>query len=182
MGRELEMNGSHPLRVALTAAAGALAWLLLAAQAAEVAAPPGWQLVGYPEGFEIRLDVDGGRGGTKCVRIHGREPEEGRWAGVGQIVEADPWQGRRLRLSAWLRAEGVKEWGGLYLRVDDRLRKPMAFGNNRRAPVDGTAGWRRYEVVLDVPPDAARVAFGVHLNGRGLLWADDFSLEIVEGR
>jgi hypothetical protein len=44
----------------------------------------------------------------------------------------------------------------------------------------GTRDWRRYEIVLDVPPAAADVAFGAHLSGPGTIWVDDFQLEVVD--
>jgi hypothetical protein len=76
----------------------------------------------------------------------------------------------------------MDDWGGLYVRVDDRNRERVAFGNNRKAPVRGTTAWRRYQVAMDVPETAESISFGVHLNGNGRLWADDFALDPVARR
>lgn len=174
---ENDMTGRSLLRAAAAVAAAAALWLPLEALS-EV--PPGWSRVGYRQGFQIEVDAAGGRGGTACVRLQGIAPEKGKWIGVGQVVDASPWRGKRLRLSAWIRSEGVEEWGSLYFRIDDENGQRLDFGNNRKAPAHGTTDWRRYQVELDVPDEAAGVAFGVHLNGRGVLWADDFALEPVE--
>jgi hypothetical protein len=46
-------------------------------------------------------------------------------------------------------------------------------------PIKGTTGWQRNEVVLEVPKDATRVAFGILLNGPGQVWLNSTKLEIV---
>jgi hypothetical protein len=46
--------------------------------------------------------------------------------------------------------------------------------------VKGTTDWTRYEVVLDVPEAALRLAFGPVLTGTGQVWADDFALDVVD--
>ena len=43
----------------------------------------------------------------------------------------------------------------------------------------GTTPWARHEVVLDVPEEAVRIAFGVLLAGPGRVFADDLSLTPV---
>ncbi len=56
----------------------------------------------------------------------------------------------------------------------------LAFDNMDSRPVKGTTDWRRYEVVLDVPEAALRVAFGPVLRGAGRVWADDLTLDVVD--
>jgi len=173
------MTGRPQFRAAAVAAGGASLWLLLVAQ---TAVPVGWHRIGGRTGYEIRVDPSGGRGGSACVLLHGSDPPKETFTGVSQSVDATPWRGQRLSVSAWIRSEGMDDWGGLYVRVDDVSGKRLAFGNNRKLPVRGTTGWRRYQVVLDVPKNAKTLSFGVHLNGNGSLWADDFSLEQVARR
>jgi hypothetical protein len=43
----------------------------------------------------------------------------------------------------------------------------------------GTTGWQRYEVVLDVPKDATGVAFGILLTDTGQVWLNSTKLQIV---
>jgi AraC family transcriptional regulator len=43
----------------------------------------------------------------------------------------------------------------------------------------GTRDWASYSIVLDVPRDAAEIHFGILLDGRGRVWADDFTFEVV---
>ena len=58
--------------------------------------------------------------------------------------------------------------------------KRVAFDAMAHRPVVGTRDWRRYDVVLDVPVQAASLAFGAHLAAAGTIWVDDVKLEIVD--
>lgn len=154
-----------------------MVWLVLTAQAV---APPGWLVLGRKTvGYAVRLEPGAGHDGGVCVRVEGWKPGPDSFVNVSQFVDASPWAGRRLRLRGWLRAEAIDGWAGLYMRVDDRDRQPLAFDNMDRRPIRGTVGWRRYEVVLDIPEDAAALAFGMLLSGRGTAYLDDLSLDTV---
>jgi hypothetical protein len=65
------------------------------------------------------------------------------------------------------------------MRVDGPDGKMLAFDNMQSRPIKGTAGWKRYEVVLDVAPEAVAVAFGILLDGTGKTWIDDIGFEEV---
>ena len=47
-------------------------------------------------------------------------------------------------------------------------------------PLRATNEWRRHEVVADISPDALYLKIGFSLNEGGMIWADDFRLEIVD--
>ena len=77
------------------------------------------------------------------------------------------------RVTAWLRPDGLTNWAGLWARVDGphdaslRQAPMLAFDNMADRPVRGTGDWQQYDVVLDVPPTAQTLAFGVLLEGAG---------------
>ena len=79
------------------------------------------------------------------------------------MFKADSYRGERRRLSAYLRAEGVENWAGLWMRVDGLDGKTLALDNMGKRPIKGTINWRNYQVVLDVSEDAQHIAFGVFL-------------------
>lgn len=68
---------------------------------------------------------------------------------------------------------------GLSMRVESLRASQLAFDNMEARPVKGTTPWTRYDVVLDVPTDAATIMFGFCREGQGRVWADDFALEVV---
>ena len=94
--------------------------------------------------------------------------------------DADLDRGKRIRLSAWLKSSDVKDWAGLWMRVDGSAQRSLAFDNMQNRPLKGTMDWARYDVVLDVPEQAVGVYFGVLVYGAGNLWLDDVQLGIVD--
>ncbi len=183
--RSIVPNRSSPRPAASAGLAVAvLAWLLAVAPPARaglVVPPPGWQMAGQTEGFEVRLDPTGGRGGSACALLVGTNAAKGAWVAIHQFVDAEPYRGRKLRVSAWIRTEDVAQWGSLYVRLGDVKGRKLLYRNHRNKPARGTAGWRRFEVTVDVPESAAGLDFGVFLFGSGTLRVDDFSLEVVGG-
>jgi hypothetical protein len=97
---------------------------------------------------------------------------------MSQRLKADAYRGKRVRLSAFLKAKNVGQGGGLWMRVDN-AQKAVAFDNMGNRLVTGTSDWQKYEIVLDVSEDAIFLPFGFTLMGAGQLWADDFRLDVV---
>lgn len=74
-----------------------------------------------------------------------------------------------MRLSGYLRtadAGGAQMW----MRVDGPNHEALAFDNMDSRPVTGTTGWKRYDIVLDVPQTSVDVAFGFFLAGSGIAY------------
>ena len=68
----------------------------------------------------------------------------------------------------------------MWMRVDGPLKTILAFDNMDSRPVTGTTGWKRYEIVLEVPQDSFAIAFGFFLVERGKVWGDGFKFEKVD--
>lgn len=62
--------------------------------------------------------------------------------------------------------------------MDQCERKERGTESNDRT-IEGTTEWQRYEVVLDVPEDAANISFGISLFGTGTVWLNTVKLEVV---
>ncbi|MBI4477563.1 MAG: transcriptional regulator [Acidobacteria bacterium] len=96
-----------------------------------------------------------------------------------QLVRADAYRGKRVRLGAYGKSRDVVIGAGLWMRIDGADKRALAFDNMTGRRIRGTTNWTRWAVVLDVPADAALIAFGVLVTGPGELWVDDFVLETV---
>jgi hypothetical protein len=102
---------------------------------------------------------------------------------LGQSFASNPYVGKRVRLSGYVKAQEVEGWAGLWMRVDGRTdvsRRTLAFDNMQNRPVRGTSDWGRYEVVLDVPESASDVVIGALVVGKGTIWLDNLRLEEVD--
>ncbi len=94
-------------------------------------------------------------------------------------MDADEYRTKRIRLSAYVRTEDVEKWAGLWMRIDSRDRRSLAFDNMENRAIKGTTDWTRYEVVLDVPEAATLISFGTLLEGDGKVWTGSLQLDTV---
>lgn len=141
--------------------------------------PKGWLLAGsHPESYRIELDNTAYKGSTSALL----ESTANRTKGFGtmmQMFTPTDYLGKRVQLSAWVKAEDVDRWAGLWMRVDGPGGKVLAFDNMQDRPLEGTKDWREVSIVLDVPKTAQRIAFGVLLVETGRVWLDDLGFDVV---
>jgi hypothetical protein len=138
----------------------------------------GWWVAGSaPQDYELGATPAGCLSG-KCAYIKSAVPAPRGFATLMQQLAPDNYLGKRLRVSAQIRTENADK-AELWMRIDGPDGKSLRFYNMDDHPIIGTTGWKRYDVVLDVPPQAIGVAFGYFLYGKGEAWADDFKLEPV---
>ncbi len=96
-----------------------------------------------------------------------------------QMINADDYKSERIRLSATVKTIGVLH-AAMWMRIDGRRKPSLQFDNMDNRPIVGDTGWTRYSIVLDVPRQAQKIAFGVFSSGKGEVLFDDFSLEVVD--
>jgi hypothetical protein len=148
--------------------------------------PAGWVRAGdNPADYEVGIDPTGGRSGGASGFIGGRRAQPTGYGTLMQGVAADEYRGKRLRFSAYVKAVGVDGWAGLWMRIDGRSKPPsqlppvLGYDSMQARPLKGTVDWTRCEIVLDVPLEAAVIAFGIVLSGPGRAWMDGLQFEAV---
>jgi hypothetical protein len=98
-----------------------------------------------------------------------------------QMTQVGQYSGRRVRFSGFVKSDKVTQWAGLWFRVDGpNPNQQLSFDNMQDRPIKGTTDWTRYEIVLDVPGEAQRLAFGILLAGGGQVWMDELKFEVVQ--
>lgn len=148
---------------------------VLADDAASIA-PKGWIIAGSaPQQYVIGSEKCAN---GKCAFIKARSGAPTGYGTLMQEVAADNYRGKRLRLSALLKTADAGR-AQLWMRMDGADSKMLGFYNMDDRPVTGTNDWKRYSLVLDVPEGTQDIAFGMFLNGKGEVWAEDFRLEAV---
>jgi len=140
-----------------------------------------WMIVGSnPQDMTCIWDHAEHCQGKPVLRLDSHIPRGGGFATLTTSKSAAPQRGRRVRLSAWMRGEGLGGWGALWLRIDDATPKSLAFDNMANRPLKGTFPWRKVDIVLEVPAAASRLDFGTLINGPGRIWMTDPVLEDVD--
>ena len=81
--------------------------------------PAGWAAGGLSRAaYDIGTDQRVAHGGHASGYMFARDAKFDDWATLVQTVRADDFRGRRVRLSGYLRSEGVLGGAALWMRVD----------------------------------------------------------------
>ena len=166
------------IAVCLALAVAAPAWSQSQAQAV----PLGWYKSGSrSQDYVVGTDETVKRGGAASAFVKSRIPEAAEFGTLMQTIRAEPWRGKRIRLAAYLKTASVAKSAVIWMRIDgrDRTAMPLGFDNMTNRELRGTVDWTRVEIVLDVPPEAMEINFGIMLSGAGQVWADDLQFEEV---
>ena len=143
------------------------------------AVPEGWLLAGSnPRNYETGLDPQASYHGFPSAYLKAKQPATEGFGTLMQQFSAGQYAGKRVRLSASVKAEEVDGWAGLWMRVD-KGSKVVSFDNMMDRPIKGTTTWQNYEVILDAPQDATGIAIGILLNKSGSVWLNSVKFESV---
>lgn len=107
-----------------------------------------------------------------CITFNGDKAGFASWA----FTLPDNYKGNNITLNGYLKTENVSDgFAGLWMRIDPEI----AFDNMGRKGVKGTTDWAEYGITLKMNPEKTRkIVFGVILDGKGKVWADDLKITI----
>jgi len=191
----MSLKVARPLSILLRAMPALLAGVtvllpigsgVLRAQSAapgKASAPAGWFLAGNrPDNYTTGVDSSMMYTGYPSAFLKAKSDASG-FGTLMQTFAPGQYAGKRIRLSANVKSEGVGRSAGLWLRIDGPQSggtpKMLGFDNMSNRPIRGTSYWNRYEVVLDVPSEAVDIAMGILLDGPGEVWMNSVSVDVV---
>ena len=150
--------------------------------------PPEWWLSAQGA-CSCKVVETGAFQGNRAALVDSSGSEFHEQSELMQTIDARPWRGKRLKYRAAVKTAEVGEGVGspiwwLWCKVDrprdaDGKMQPGASDLGRPRPLEN-AGWKHYEIVLDVAADATQVTLGLGVTGRGKVWLDDVTLEAVD--
>ncbi|KAA0021856.1 hypothetical protein [Antrihabitans cavernicola] len=140
----------------------------------------GWIMGGsHPHDYHVEK-IDEMLGGKPVARLEFGGDKVIGFGTMTQVVKSNRYAGKRMRLSASLRANAIEGWAGLWMRIDRAHGGMLGFDNMQDRALTGSSGWRRVEIVLDVDAtEAQAIAFGVLLSGCGAVDISDIRFEEV---
>lgn len=144
--------------------------------------PTGWFKAGSkPKSYDMGIDKGAGQDGKDVATIKSIDKKIDGFGTLMQTCSSQKYLGQRVRMTGFVKSKDVKEKAGLWFRVDKaNSKKSLAFDNMYDRPVTGTTDWKKYEIVLDVPLNASKLAYGALLAGTGQIWFDNLNFEIVD--
>ena len=154
--------------------------LIFAAVANAADLPEGWYKIGDAgmKSYSVEVVSSAGLQGP-ALRVRKLEDDSGTFGGVGQMISADEYAGKTVKLSGYLKTVDIQEgYGGLWFRVD-KGKDVLVLDNMNDRGVTETTDWKRYDTIVRVDENATRILFGALMSGTGEMYADSFSLEIV---
>src|ERR1017187_6230333 len=146
--------------------------------------PPGWFVpqVEKISGSLAELRRKGCRSNVGCAVVIAPATAAASDS-VGNLMQsfrAAAYRGKTVRLRAWVRVEagGPGDRAQMWLRVD-RPNGKVGFLEDMDGRPVRAAEWTSCEIVAEIDSDAEFVDFGVRSMGRGRVWVDDVSFDIV---
>ena len=146
-------------------------------------APPGWFAMAMPKDKDVlaqwqRRGCRTGPGG--CVVVQALANSPGHLGDMMQSFSAAAYRGKTIRLRAWMRVEAADtgDHGQMWLTVE-RPHGLDGFSDYMDDRPIRSAQWTQCEIVGQVARDAQFINFGFISNGKGRVWVDDVSFEVV---
>ena len=96
---------------------------------------------------------------------------------VFRSVPASDFAQKRIRVSLEIRTIGTKDGAGLWVRVDDKAGKAIVLKDMENRLIVGSTPWAKYELIVDLPKDAAQIGYGVVLVGKGEVMFQNVRIE-----
>lgn len=143
--------------------------------------PSGWFKAGTnPGGYDMGIVTGAGQDGNNAATIKSIDKNVNGFGTLMQQCKPGKYLGKRVKMTAFVKTENVAAWAALWMRVDQaESKQSLAFDNMHNRPIKGTTDWTKYEIELDVPPNASLIAYGAMLSGTGQMWFDKVTFEIT---
>jgi hypothetical protein len=175
----------HPMDFRVLLAAP-LAALVMSSSAADLRLPEGWLSAAswtaegktYEFGVDPSMD-EPGRHSLLVQSVGSRDVLD-----IGGVTQMSlGYAGKRVRLSAQMKAADTDTWAGLVL-GDKMVFLPQLSSGDADAMAHffgaaAGADWQTVSLVVDVPSDVPWIMSGLALVGNGKVWARDPKLEVV---
>ncbi|MFZ0452835.1 MAG: hypothetical protein WCE54_11715 [Ignavibacteriaceae bacterium] len=145
--------------------------------------PDGWFKAGSdPNSYNIGIENKGGNHGGNTIFIKSNQEKINGFGTLMQNFSAEKYLNKRVRFSGYVKSKSVAGSAGLWMRIDGKENptKPLGFDNMNNRPIKGTSDWKKYNVVLDIPPNSNLINIGVLLAGTGEIWTSDLKFETVD--
>jgi hypothetical protein len=144
----------------------------------------GWFLAGAtPQYYEIGTFSEGPNGNKVAyLRSTADRIDEG-FGTLMQSFEPGDFLGKKVRLTGRIKAINIKDWSGMWMRIDGQKRgkrETLSFDNMYDRGIRGSKEWDYYEIVLEVPEKATGISYGVLINGTGEVLIDGFRFEVID--
>jgi hypothetical protein len=147
--------------------------------------PAGWFVPALPKdaNYFAELRLHGCRSSSGCAVVLVPSNAPRPFGTMMQSFSATAYRGKTVRLRAWLRLEATDpdDRAQMRLSVDRENHQSGFFDNMDDRPVR-SAEWTPCEIVSRINEDARFIDIGIMSIGRGRVWVDNVSFEVIPNR
>jgi C-terminal processing protease CtpA/Prc len=109
------------------------------------------------------------------------EDAEKNAAPIYQIIDAIPYRGKKVRISAMARMESKNNLSlGQLWTIGRSTKENVTISKYLDENPVVTETWKNYEIIIDVPEETNELRFGILLQGIGKLWVDNFKIDVIQ--
>jgi hypothetical protein len=144
------------------------------------AVPHGWHLGGSnPADYLSGVDAAAMYQGHPSGYLKTSKTAANGYGLLMQEFPAAAYAGKRVRLSAFVKTDRVRDWAGLWMQYAEGPEPGVAVAKRQEPLINGATEWTSYEVVTDVPAGATTIEIGVMLHGPGTVWINSVSFAVT---
>jgi pimeloyl-ACP methyl ester carboxylesterase len=135
--------------------------------------PVKWHKFNNIKGYKCVADTLVKHGGNQSLLIE--QTDVNNASSFASIVNVIPGRyiGKEIEFRAYLKFQGVDNFAGILIRIDDANHKTLQFNSLQPQGISGTRDWQLYSIKTPLPPTAQWIFVAAILGGPGKLWVDD---------
>ena len=100
------------------------------------------------------------------------------WTATNYVIK-QAFKGDRIKLTGYVKTEGLEGGAGLWMRLDGANYKNYGFDNMQDRPITGTTDWQEYTIEMDYDEDNVKsIVLGGLITGKGKMWMDNLHITI----
>lgn len=116
-----------------------------------------------------------------CVLFRNLKAGREEFGSLMQRYPAQHLAGEFVRFEGEVRTRNIEQWAGLWLRADAATKFNLYFYNMSDRPIRGSTPWTTYVITAQLPRETMWLNYGILLEGRGAMWADNFRVSVWRG-
>ena len=146
--------------------------------------PAAWKKGGNMAGsYSMELKPNEGMNKSNAIVLQSIGKDVWGSGAILQIISTNNYVGKRIKLSAFIKTENVKNYTNLILKLENDRNE--SWNNTEKlnqeilTQLKGTFEYKKIEAYLNIYNQYENLIIGAELNGDGKIWLDEFNLEIV---
>jgi hypothetical protein len=132
-------------------------------------------------GFLVDIDKGNGMNGTNAATIKSLNVKGKLYGDLYQVFYNPSYKGKTIKMTGYMRSQNLTKWAGFWINIygPDGTGSAAVAHCYSNQKFKGNKDWTKCEIVFDVPVNSRVLMLGAFINGKGQIWIDNISFDIV---